>query len=183
VKLETNGELAIKAVQSAATASRVTPSVTIPDNPPAYDPQANGCVQKGIQDANTQTRKTKLALERRFGGEIEAIHPIVEWGMEHSTFILSRCAVGSDGKAPFERLTGARWRGRAAEFGKQIQGKLASNKRRQAQKKLKPRLVPGTWVGATERSGEHKMVTHQGRAIRVRTIKRVPWRTGATKTG
>ena len=41
-------------------------------------------------------------------------------------------------------------------------------------KKLKPRLVPGTWVGVTERSKEHKIITHSGRAIRVRTTQRKP---------
>jgi hypothetical protein len=112
IKLKTDGEPAITSLQSAVIAARVRPSVTIPVNPPAYDPQANGTIEKGVQDVNTQERKTKLALEARIGETIPADHPVMEWGLEHSAFTLCRCAVGQSGKAPWEKLTGARWRGR-----------------------------------------------------------------------
>jgi len=81
-------------LQSAVIAARTRPSVTIPVNPPAYDPQANGTIEKGVQDVNTQERKTKLALEARIGAAIPADHPVMEWGLEHSAFTLCRCAVG-----------------------------------------------------------------------------------------
>ena len=65
--------------------------------------------------------------------------------------------------------------GKVVELGEQVLAKLPSKKRDgKRKKKFKPRLILGTWVGVTERSGEHKAVTHQGRTIRVRTIKCKP---------
>ena len=53
LKMKIDGEPAIKAFQSAVIAARPAPNVIIPVNPPDYDPQANGCIEKGVQDVNT----------------------------------------------------------------------------------------------------------------------------------
>ena len=81
IKFKTDGEPAITSLQSSVIAARTRPSVTLPVNPPAYDPQANGTIEKGVQDVNTQQRKTKFALEARIGSTIPSDHPVMEWGL------------------------------------------------------------------------------------------------------
>ena len=72
-------------------------------------------------------------------------------------------------------MTGRRFKGRIIEFGEQIWAKLAKPKQRgKHRRKLAARWTAATWVGAVQRTGEHRVVTRAGRAIRVRTIKRVP---------
>jgi hypothetical protein len=163
----------------------------VPSNPPAYNPESNGVVEKGAQDVIAHLRCFKLALESRLETTIEAKHPIIEWLLIHVCFLLARFAVGHDGKTPWERLTGKTWRRPLVEFAEQVWGKLArqrlarhqGHKRTGIKRKLAARWLDGTWVGQDPRSGEHILVTPAGRAVRVRTVKRKPlgsrW---ATKT-
>ena len=68
------------------------------------------------------------------------------------------------------------------EFGEQVLGKLArqrmtkkvSAKNSTIKRKLHPKLILGTWVGQSLRTGENVIVGPSGRAVRVRTIKRRP---------
>ena len=116
IRLKTDGEPAILAVQSEIIARRHLPSRTVPTNPPAYDPQANGAIEKGMQDFFVQLRKMSIALERRVKFEVPSQHPVMDWMIEHAAFIHTRYTVGRDGKTAIERLTGRRYRGRVVEF-------------------------------------------------------------------
>ena len=154
----------------------------MPRNPPAYNPESNGPIEKGVQDVDGQTRCTKLALEARLGTKVKASSPIMEWGVQHSGFVTSRFAVGHDGKVPWERLGGRKWNRPLVEFGEQVPGKLARQRMDRkdrgrnttAKRKLTSRWTTGTWVGVIERTGEHVIVlAGSGNAVRVRTIKRV----------
>ena len=40
--------------------------------------------------------------------------------------------------------------------------------------KMATRWIKGTWMGMEDRSHESVLITRQGKAVRVRTIKRVP---------
>jgi len=62
IVLRTDGEPALVAVQAKLVGCRE--GMTVPRNPPAYDPQANGAIEKGVQDWNTQLRSLKLGLRR-----------------------------------------------------------------------------------------------------------------------
>ena len=99
----------------------------------------------------------------------------MEWMVEHAAFVQTRFTVGHDSKTGHERLGGRKFRGRIVDFGEQVWARLARPQQRGKQKKkLAPRWTQATWVGITQRSGEHKVVTASGRAVRVRTIKRFP---------
>ena len=56
-------EPALVQVQDRIISVRTQP--TIPENPPAYDPQANGGAERGVQEVKGQLRATKL----RIGGQ------------------------------------------------------------------------------------------------------------------
>ena len=58
-----DGDLALVAAQWKISAQRE--AKTVPANPPADDPKANGVIEKGVQDINGRLRAIKLALESR----------------------------------------------------------------------------------------------------------------------
>ena len=67
------------------------------------------------------------------------------------------------------------------ESGEQVRGKLAPRRAMSKSKtktvhkrKMDSKWIKGTWVGMVDRSHESILVTPQGKAVRVRTIKRIP---------
>ena len=181
IALKTDGEPSITSLQSKMISMRE--GQTVPRNPPAYNPESNGPIEKGVQDLNGQTRCVKVALEARLKKKVKASHPVMQWGVQHAGFIVSRFAVGHDGKTPWERLAGREWKRPLVEFGEQVLGKLARErmerrhrgKNASAKRKLTTRWALGTWVGVVERTGEHIIVARSsGKAVRVRSIKRTP---------
>jgi hypothetical protein len=155
----------------------------MPRNPPAYNPESNGAIEKGVQDFNGQLRTIRLALETRLGVKIAVDHPIMEWAAQHAGFLLTTFSLGHDGKTPWERLGGRRWNRVMAEFGEQVLGKLARqrmsrkvrSKNTTVKRKMNARMVQGTWVGQILKTGENVIIAKSGKAVRVRTIKRLPF--------
>jgi len=175
VRLKSDGEPATKAVQKEIIARRPPPRQTVPINSPDYDPMANGGVESGVRDVNVQLRKLKLGLEAWLKVEIPTNHPLIEWMIEHAAFLVTRIPVRRDGKTCFERLTGRPWKGKLVEFGEQVWAKMVKPKSRsKLAKKVQAKFIRATWVGITERTGEHRVISRSGKAFRVRTIKRVP---------
>ena len=77
IRLKTDGEPALVQVQERIAEKRG--QATIPENPPAYDPQSNGEAERAVQEVKAQLRATKLGLEARLGATIRAEFPILEW--------------------------------------------------------------------------------------------------------
>ena len=65
VVIKTDGEPAIVAVQEKIAANRV--HGTLVENPPAYDPQANGGAERAVAEVKAQLRAIKFGLENRIG--------------------------------------------------------------------------------------------------------------------
>ncbi len=181
IGIKTDGEPAIVAVQNRIITLRG--GKTVPRNPPAYNPESNGPIEKGVQDLNNQLRALKIALEARLGMKIKCNWPVMEWLVPHAAFVVTRYRVGHDGKSAFQRCTGRQWRRPIVEFGEQVMGKLARqrmergtrSKNSTVMRKLIARSVQGTWVGMVERTGENIIVVGAtGKAVRVRTINRLP---------
>ena len=177
IVLKTDGEPAMISLQKAI--QNVRKSQTIPENPPAYNPQSNGACEKAVQDVDGQLRKLKLALEARTGMEIKEDSNIVQWMIPHAAFIISKFSVGHDGMTPHERLTGRKWARPIVEFGEVVLAKLSANKtghgkKRQQRRKLAPRSIRGIFVGQIARTGEQLVIKQNGDAVRCRTIRRVP---------
>ena len=175
--LKTDGEPAMATLQRALQAAR--PHQTVPENPPAYNPQSNGACEKAVQDVAGQIRKLKLALEARLKIEIAEDSNIMQWMIPHAAYLLSKYSIGHDGMTPHERLTGRKWVRPLVEFGEVVLAKLTANKigygkRKQQRRKLAPRSVRGIFVGQIGRTGEHLVIKQNGDAVRCRTIRRVP---------
>ncbi len=175
--LKTDGEPAIVAVQSAIQSARQ--ARTVPRNPPAYNPQANGPCEKAVQDVTGHHRTIKLGLEMRLGVKVDERLPIMQWAFEHASFLITRFSVGKDGMTPLERGIGRKWRRPIVEFGEMVLAKLALRRRaqgkdRKQKRKLAARSIDGVWVGQVSRTGEHLIIKPNGDTVRCRTIKRVP---------
>ncbi len=175
VILKTDGEPAIKAVQSRMISLRK--AQTVPRNPPAYNPQSNGPCEKAVQDVTGQLRTMKLALESRVQVKVPDDLPIMEWALEHACFLLNKFNVGHDGMTPHERATGRKWKRPILEFGEAVMAKLSLQRRnkgrtRKQKRKLAPRAIPAVWVGQVGRTGEHIVIKENGDAVRCRTVKR-----------
>ena len=100
VRLKADGEPATKAVQASVIGRRLAPRRTIPVNPPAYDPLANGANERTVQEVNQTLRKLKLQLEQRIKVTIPSAHPVMDWALEHAAFLITRMLVRADGGGP-----------------------------------------------------------------------------------
>jgi hypothetical protein len=61
------------------------------------------------------------------------------------------------------------------EFGEQVLAKLTKPKpQSKLARKAGPKFVQATWLGLNERTGEHLVVARNGKAFRIRTVKRRP---------
>ncbi len=176
IAVVTDGEPALVAAQVKLIDGRA--GRTMPLNPPAYNPETNGVIEKGVQDFSGQLRALKIALEGRIGEKLHMHDAIMEWMIPHAGFIITRFQVGHDGKTPWERLVGKPWSRPIIEFGEQVLGKMARARQSRRpggpKRKMMARWVEGTWVGQVPRTGEHILITKGDRAVRVRTAKRVP---------
>ena len=77
-----DGEPALTQVQDEIIERRSAGSV--PQNPPAYDPQANGAVERGVQEFMNQMRALKIGLEQRIQMKINMKWKIIEWMRLHT---------------------------------------------------------------------------------------------------
>jgi len=171
--IKTDGEPALVKVMEAIQKKRK--HQTIPQHPPAYDPQSNGAIEKAVDDFMCQMRCLKIGLERRLKVKIESEAKILEWLVEHSHMIIGKCQVGHDGKTPQMRLMGKRSQEKFIEIGEQVLAKPKRNPKSNRKQSLKSRWVYGTWVGKSSNSNEHIVVlAERGPAIKVRTVKRRP---------
>ncbi len=175
--LKTDGEPALVALQNRLQTLRA--GRTVPRNPPAYNPQSNGACEKAVQDVTAQLRVIKLGLEARLDTKIDDWLPIVQWMLEHATFLLNKFNVGEDGMTPHERTIGRKWRRPVVEFGEVVLAKMAlrklqKGKKKKQKRKLALRCVEGIWVGQVARTGENIVIKESGDAVRCRTIRRVP---------
>ena len=129
--------------------------MTVPRNPPAYDPQSNGLAERAVGQVKGQIRALKLGLEARLKVCIDLREPIVDWITRHAASLLNNFHVGVDGRTAYFRIHHKNFNGKVFEIGEQV---LAKPKRRTNKSKsnsTRARWVEGTWVGWDERTGEH----------------------------
>ena len=92
IVLKTDGEPALVQVQDRIISVRTQP--TIPENPPAYDPQANGGAERGVQEVKGQLRATQFGLEARIFVEIMDTTAILEWMIPQAADTIKKQVLG-----------------------------------------------------------------------------------------
>ena len=90
-------------------------------------------------------RTLRPALQEALKFEVGVHHPGFAWLVEHAADILNKCAVGRDGRTPYERIKKKKkYGGEMFEFGSivhvKLQGKLQGGLMRE-------RWVRGVWLG------------------------------------
>mgnify|MGYP000450192630 CR=1 FL=1 len=78
---------------------------------------SNGGIEGAVKIVKGLLRVHLAALERKIGAKFPSGHPVLTWLVEHVTDILSKYAVGVDGKTSYERLFGRPVRGRDGATG------------------------------------------------------------------
>ena len=171
--LKCDGEPALVEVQDEVIARRT--AGTVPQNPPAYDPQANGSVERGVQEFMNQMRALMIGLEQRIQMKINTKWKILEWMVELAPTLINRCLVGHDGKTPYARLMGKNSDKEIVEIGEKVLAKISRGKNSKRKQALQTRWKEAIWVGVAKQSNEHIVVLLEGgQAIRCRTVKRRP---------
>ena len=65
-------------------------------------------------------RSLKDDLETRLGAAIPKYHGLLSWIVRQAAYVYRQYAIGRDGRAAHERLTGRRSRPAVAELGEQV---------------------------------------------------------------
>ena len=168
--MKSDGEPAIVQLQEQINTERE--HKTIPQNPPAHDPQASGEAEQAVQDVKAQLRAVKLGLEARIGEEIHVNCPVLEWMIPHAAQTINRFQVGEDGRTAHYRLHLKKIGGKTFAFGEQVVAKLKRKSRQVRQKILDAKFREARWVGYSGRTAGHVVILPQGgAAIKVRTAK------------
>ena len=78
---------------------------SVHQNPLAYDPQANGAVERcpRVHEPNACDEDR---VEQRIQMQVDTSWKIVEWMVELAPTLINQCLVGYVGKTPFARLMG-----------------------------------------------------------------------------
>ena len=96
--------------------------------------------------------------------------PIFAWMVLHCADILTKCAIGRDGRTLYERLKGKRYHGAMVPFGSvvfiKIPGKLQGGI-------MAERWLPGMWLGKKWSSDEHVVALSSSKAVRARDARLV----------
>ena len=85
--------------------------------------QSNGGIEGAVKIVKGLLRVHLAALERKIGAKFPSRHPVLTWLVEHVTDLISKYAVGLDGKTGYERLFGRPVREEGLEFGETLHWK------------------------------------------------------------
>ncbi len=146
---------------------------TVPECAPKGESQANGVVEKAVQEVQGVVRTLKSGLEKRIGKRIKISDDIIHWIVEHAGFILTRYKVSVDGMTAYERLKGRPNRKKVCEIGETVLFKPVRAHSETHRFKLNPNIDYGVWLGVNPRNNEDLVGTSAG-VFRASVVKRVP---------
>ena len=158
--LKTDGEPATIDLQEEIIGSRT--HETIPSNPPAYDPQANGVAERAVQEIKAQIRAVKIGLESRIKTQVSISWPVFEWIVPHASALVNRFLIGADGRTAHYRTFNKEFKGKVFEFGEQIWAKPMRSQRTRQKSSMDGRWIEGTYLGFEVRSNEHLVCLPEG---------------------
>jgi len=95
----------------------------------------------------------------------------MEWMVEHGAEVLNRYHVGKDGRTPYERLRGKRYKGEAIEFGRTVFHRHAGKVQGGS---MQSRWSEGVWLGRRVVSDEHIIVMKNGEVVQCRAVMMKP---------
>ena len=161
VVVKSDGEPAARDLMKQLARRRANLPTVIERSKP-YDSKSNGRAENTVRRIECQVRTMRLALQEALKFEVNVHHPGFEWMVEHAADILNKCAVGKDGRTPYERIKKKKYWGEFFEFGSvvhvKLQGKLQGGL-------LGERWVRGVWLGKRWGSDEHVLSLADGNVV------------------
>ena len=145
----------------------------VPENSPMGDSRSNGGVERAIQTVEAQVRTIRDALEDRLGVKVLPDSPVMTWIVQHSAWLVRRCAVAEDGCTAYERIKGRRSQRPMAEIGEQVwylPARTSANRRTNTDE----RVLEGTFLTVLDRSDEVVLADPEGNIIKAYQIRRKP---------
>lgn len=167
--MKTDQEKATVNLMKLVKAERDRGKIVIEESP-VEDHQANGMVERGIQEIEGRIRAIYLGLQERVG-KVSVRERIVAFIPEYAAYLLNRLHEGSDGKVPYERVRGKKPTVVGIEFGERVHYQL---KKGSKMEKMNQRWDEGVFVGINRASGE-AMIATEGGIIYANSIQRMPY--------
>ena len=108
-------------------AKRRISAPTVIEESKAYDSKSNGRAESTVRRVEEQVRIMILALEVAVKFELDVHHPVFAWLVEHAADIITKCAVGQDGRTLYEQIKGKRYHGQFLECGQRCGSNTRAN--------------------------------------------------------
>ena len=167
IVIQGDPEPAIKQVLNAFEACRLKLNLrTEVRLAPSGSHASNGVAEKAVSTIRRHSLTLKAQLEERIQAEIAGHLPIYAWFLRHSSFVHNRFFVTDKGLPPYEIVNGRQFRAKMLPFGEQCIFCGSKNKGDVQWRK-------GVWVGLSEKSGAHVVMTQDG-AFESRSVRRLP---------
>ena len=96
------------------------PLIMVPELTHPGESQSNGLAERSVGILEDFVRTTILALRVNIGVSFPADHPLVDWAVQHSAYLLNKYSLGTDGRTAYGRLHGAETKERICQFGERI---------------------------------------------------------------
>ena len=120
VVIKSDQEPALKDLLRVVKAERPEAIELQPEESPVGESKSNGEIERAIQTVQGQMRTLKLGLESRYQRKILEDHPIWPWVVMYAALLINLCVVGEDGRTPYERRKGRRFKRELPEIGECI---------------------------------------------------------------
>ena len=103
-----------------------------------------------------QMRTQRLVLEAKYRTKIGPSHRIHGWSCRHSSWLLVRCQVKTNGKTAYFSMRNKEYTNPIPPFGECVTFKVIT------EDKYEPRWLPGVWVGRVDQTDEDILLTEHG---------------------
>ena len=170
VLIKVDNEPAITALRDEVL--RRMPNAAAPVEVPPRESQSNGSVENGVGLFKGLLRVHLIALEMKIEGQIPSHHPVGSWLVQHVASLVTKHLVGTDGRTPYERMTGKKLHEEGLEFGEKLFARR--QKESDANVVLDSRWAEGIWLGRSWGGVLHNVATGPNKILRTRGIQRKP---------
>ena len=143
--------------------------VATPELSSVGESQSNGRSERGVQLVEDLIRTLKSAFEARLNLRLGSTHPAMKWLVEYASVLLSKYAVGEDGRTAYQRLHGRQAQERLVEFGEKVLFFIPKARRA----KLDKRFGLGVYLGRALWGDENYIARADGSVIRSRGLARL----------
>ena len=127
---------------------------------PTGDHQANGEIEVMVRELKRTIRALKSSTEEKLRVKLRDTDPLLAWIPRHAAFLVSRFRVGEDGKTPYERATGKRWRRPQVLFGERLFFRPVKTTSRKND--FESKVAVGCYVGTRGRNADVVVMAEEG---------------------